>query len=583
MSLREQALIAGRYRVERQIGAGGMGAVWLAIDQETAESVALKRAHGVQYERQLQREARIVRDIHHPRIVALHDVVTHAGESWLVMEYVPSRDLAAIIAADGVLPVADVARIGAQVADALHVLHSNGIVHGDVSPGNILITESGDAKLTDFGVSRAIWSDGTMTTGGLVPGTPAYLAPEVARGDRRTPASDIFSLGATLYAALEGSSPLGAGDNPLTLVWRAASGHISAPTAGPLGQSLSAMLQPEPARRPDAAAAAAALTTMDSRKPGAKRKRTVSIAAAAVVVVAVVSTILATTVFSSSPPKNAATIGDERTADPCALVDQLAVKQFGSTSISTDYGNFNRCDVLLSKGGNDLADVEVSLEAGPPPDRQKGDTTKRVGAITEVNSRGDGQQCDRLLLLRDGNYADVDAKLTSDQSMDVCKAATLEAEQVASVLNKGPVPRRKQPWPHGSLATVDACSLLDNNTLARIPGFPRNNADPDFAHWSCFWGNGSVSGQVWYDHDYVLTSHDGQKVVLHGRTTFIVPRYDGDDSCTARIVFRSYVNADGSHRDELVDVEATGPRPVNQLCNDVRTMASTVATRLPKA
>ncbi|MBO0882115.1 MAG: hypothetical protein J2P17_17600, partial [Mycobacterium sp.] len=313
------------------------------------------------------------------------------------------------------------------------------------------------------------------------------------------------------------------------------------------------------------------------------RRRNLGIGAVAVVVLAVTSIVLATTVFSPSHPKAVATIGDERTADPCSLIDPNAVKRFGSTSISTDYGNFNRCDVLLAKGDNDLADVEVSLEEGPAPDDIKGAKTSHVGAITELSAPRDGGNCDRFLLLRDGNYVDVDAKLTSNLSMDVCTAATLEAAHVVGVLNKGPVARRKAPWPHGSLATTDTCALLDNTTLAHIPGLPRTKADPDFGRWSCYWGDGStrMSAQVWYDHDAVLT--DGQKVRLHGRTTFVVPRYDSDDSCTARIVFRAYVDADGTHRNELVNVEAAGPRSINELCDDARSMAANVATHLAKA
>lgn len=164
-----------------------MGAVWLAEDERLDRPVALKRAHPAADEgrlRQLTREARIAGGIDHPRVVALHDLVTDDGGTWLVMEYIPSRDLAEIIGSDGVLPPEDVARIGRQLAEALEAVHALGIVHGDVKPGNVLITERGDAKLTDFGVSRAIWGDETVSDSGLFRGTPAYVAPEVARGEK---------------------------------------------------------------------------------------------------------------------------------------------------------------------------------------------------------------------------------------------------------------------------------------------------------------------------------------------------------------------------------------------------------------
>lgn len=251
-------LVAGRYRVERQIDSGGMGAVWLAQDENLDRPVALKLAHPGADERrlrQLSREARIAGSIDHPRIVKLYDLVIEDTSTWLVMEYVPSRNLADIIADDGVLAPEKAARIGWQLADALAVVHALGIVHGDVKPGNVLITESGDAKLTDFGVARLVWGDETLSEDDMFHGTPAYLAPEVARGTGALPASDVFSLGATLFAATEGVSPLGGGENPLTAIWRSASGQVAAPRQGPLGDVLSAMLQPDPEARPDAAAA----------------------------------------------------------------------------------------------------------------------------------------------------------------------------------------------------------------------------------------------------------------------------------------------------------------------------------------
>ena len=151
------------------------------------------------------REARINARLQHPHVVAVFDVVEHEGQPCLVMELVPSRTLAEVLREQGTLAPPEAARVGSQVASALAAAHGLGIVHRDVKPSNILIGEDGRARISDFGISRAT-GDTTLTMTGMINGTPAYLAPEVARGNESTRPSDVFSLGSTLYAALEGSS-----------------------------------------------------------------------------------------------------------------------------------------------------------------------------------------------------------------------------------------------------------------------------------------------------------------------------------------------------------------------------------------
>jgi tRNA A-37 threonylcarbamoyl transferase component Bud32 len=261
----EGTLLGGRYRVLECIGAGAMGVVWTAWDRRLARTVAVKQLipprDGDETELRVararaMREGRIAARVVHPRAIAVFDVVTHAPPSqpempWLVMEYLPSRSLAAVLAQRGPLAPTEVARIGAQIADALSAVHEAGIVHGDVKPGNVLLTDDGVAKLTDFGVSRASW-DSSATGGGLVAGTPGYFAPEVARGGDPTPASDVFSLGATLYAAVENELVCGSLDNTLAVLHAMAEGRLRPATrAGVLGRPLSAMLRLDPSHRPD--------------------------------------------------------------------------------------------------------------------------------------------------------------------------------------------------------------------------------------------------------------------------------------------------------------------------------------------
>ena len=151
------------------------------------------------------REGRIGARLQHVNVITMFDLVVENDRPWLVMEYLPSDSLATRLALHGPLPVAEVAEIGRQMADGLAAAHSAGVVHRDVKPGNVLIAANGLVKLTDFGVSRAV-DDVQLTRTGVIAGTPAYLAPEVAQGQDPTAASDVFALGATLYAAVEGTT-----------------------------------------------------------------------------------------------------------------------------------------------------------------------------------------------------------------------------------------------------------------------------------------------------------------------------------------------------------------------------------------
>jgi eukaryotic-like serine/threonine-protein kinase len=215
--------IGGRYVLRRQIGQGGMGAVWLADDQVLGRVVAVKRVgqfhDGTSPDlMRAQREAKLAAKLNHPHVVAVFDFVSEQDEQWLVMEHVDGADLAVLAEhADGLLPD-EAAALLAQVAEALAAAHAAGIVHRDVKPSNVLVTHDGTAKLADFGIARA--RDSTMTASGRVSGSPAYLAPEVASGHPATEASDVWSLGATLYQALTGRPPYDTSDSVLSAMYR---------------------------------------------------------------------------------------------------------------------------------------------------------------------------------------------------------------------------------------------------------------------------------------------------------------------------------------------------------------------------
>src|SRR6187402_3226835 len=264
-------LVADRYRLVKMIGAGGMGIVWQAWDERLHRPVALKMLRTqpelTDSERQQStdralREARITAGLRHPHAVTVFDVIEHDGQPCIVMELIESTPLSDLLSEHGTLTPPAAARIGAQVGSALAAAHKLRIVHRDVKPGNILITEDGSAMISDFGISHAL-GDATITATGLIHGTPAYLAPEVARGLPTSFASDVFSLGSTLYAVLEGAPPFGTDKNAIALLHKVARGGYRPPThAGPLAPLLSEMLAANPKRRPSMAAIVESLTAV---------------------------------------------------------------------------------------------------------------------------------------------------------------------------------------------------------------------------------------------------------------------------------------------------------------------------------
>ena len=183
--------------------------------------------------------------------MAVFDVVEHEGRPCLVMQFVPSVTLATVLREGGPLQPDEAAKVGRPGrARRWRPPTRSGIVHRDVKPGNILIADDGTALISDFGISHAL-GDATLTATGLVHGTPAFLAPEVARGGKATFASDVFSLGSTLYAALEGAPPFGTDPNTIALLHRVASGEFPPPQrSGPLTPLLQQMLAADPADRP---------------------------------------------------------------------------------------------------------------------------------------------------------------------------------------------------------------------------------------------------------------------------------------------------------------------------------------------
>ena len=275
-------VVAGRYLLQHPIGRGAMGTVWRAQDSLLARDVAVKevRLRGpvphasapdapwspaggpvteetrVLYERTL-REARTAARLNHPAVITVFDVIEEAnGCPWIVMELIQGRSLEQVVAEDGALPAQHAADLGGRLLSALRCAHAAGILHRDVKPSNVLLGADGRAVLTDFGIAT-LEGDTGLTQTGMVMGTPGFTAPERVRGEPASPASDLWSLGATLFAAVEGHGPFDDRQSPLAIL--AAIANEDPPRsrlAGPLRPAIEALLRRDPWARPDAASAA---------------------------------------------------------------------------------------------------------------------------------------------------------------------------------------------------------------------------------------------------------------------------------------------------------------------------------------
>ncbi|GAA0692172.1 hypothetical protein GCM10010193_53370 [Kitasatospora atroaurantiaca] len=256
----DQRVLAGRYTLGERLGRGGMGTVWRARDEMLDREVAVKEltvSHLPEEELEIlqsrmKREARAAARIKHPGVITIHDVLEQDGRPWIVMELIDGRSLADVISQDGTLLPREAAEVGAQVLAALHRGHQLGVLHRDVKPANVLLEHgTGRVVLLDFGIATFEGSSELTRPGDLV-GSPDYLAPERAQGERPGPASDLWGLGATLYAAVEGESPFRR-TSPLTTLAAVVGDPLPEPRrAGALGPVLAALMAKDPAERPSA-------------------------------------------------------------------------------------------------------------------------------------------------------------------------------------------------------------------------------------------------------------------------------------------------------------------------------------------
>ena len=278
-TLAPDRLLARRYRLVRKLARGGMAEVWEAVDEILSRPVAVKillphLAADEAFVTRFRREAVAAARLSHPHIVAVYDTWTDDGYEGIVMELVRGTTLRAVLDEQGVLPPRRVAAVGAQVADALDVAHRGGLIHRDVKPGNILLTEDGRVLVTDFGIAKASEATSDLTEVGQVVGTAKYLSPEQVEGRPLDPRSDVYALGVVLYEASTGRPPFAADNVTATALARL---HAEPPPPralrGDLPPALEAIVMRAMARRPEdrfptAAALRDALEHVDLRPPG---------------------------------------------------------------------------------------------------------------------------------------------------------------------------------------------------------------------------------------------------------------------------------------------------------------------------
>ncbi|MFE9096081.1 protein kinase [Streptomyces sp. NPDC007264] len=270
----ESRVIGGRYRLIERIGSGGMGTVWRALDELVERDVAVKQPHlpgdreAESHRRaanRLYREARAAARVDHPSAVSIHDVVVEDGMPWIVMELIRGESLHEVLRR-GPLEPAESARIGLAVLGALRAAHAVGIVHRDVKPANVLLGPHGRVVLTDFGIAH-IQGEESLTMSGEFVGSLEFIAPERMSGRSAGPASDLWSLGVLLYAAVEGRSPFRRTAPESTLAAILADDPPEPKQAGPLGPLIVRLLVREPERRPGAEETGAVLEAVAAGRP----------------------------------------------------------------------------------------------------------------------------------------------------------------------------------------------------------------------------------------------------------------------------------------------------------------------------
>lgn len=636
-------LVGGRYRLHNEIGQGGMGAVWRATDELLGRVVAIKRVRlgslppdeAARARERTMREARIAAALHHPHVVSIFDVVIEDGEPWLILEYVPSRSLGAVLREQGPMAPGEVAEIGAQIAAGLAAAHAAGVVHRDVKPDNVLIAGTDPlgmttAKLTDFGISRVAQTS-DITAADILSGTPAYLAPEAARGEGTGPRSDMYSLGATLYTAVEGHPPFGSDQgNVLALLTRVGRGGAPEPShAGPLTDILCDLVADDPASRPTAVETHRVLRELSGAPlpehpvpppagraeptgpehtlqapPRAEpaiiitapkpRPRWVSVVASVLTVLAVtVAAVLVVSAGQDAPAEptaagpdagppivpGAITVADQRTADPCSLLDADALGRYGAVAIDSRVP-FAACRAVLTPSGEATplgvtAEFESAAQVPQPLDG----TAEQSGPVRVVQYPQRGPRCARRVLLPDSNAALVTVSSTGAGGPELCAIADTAVTAAIGKISVRGIGTRAVQGPTRRLAGVDACVLLSATELAAVPGIDAAGR-PGFGNWSCEWiSKSGAYVRVAFARRAPLTPEEGTPTDFAGHAGALMLTPGSD--CFAQFPQGTFTAPDGVESIDAVQLFVYRSLPDDQLCPAAAALATAAARKLP--
>ncbi|MEU7101442.1 serine/threonine-protein kinase [Streptomyces longwoodensis] len=385
-----ERLVAGRYRLVSPLGEGGMGTVWRARDEVLHREVAVKEVRAPDglpapdvermYAR-LEREAWAAARVAHRNVVTVYDVATEDGRPWIVMELVRGISLAEVLDAEGPLSPRRAAYVGAEVLAALRAAHAAGVLHRDVKPANVLLSNDDRVVLTDFGIATVEGSSALTMTGEVI-GSPEFLAPERALGRTPGPGSDLWSLGVLLYAAVEGASPFRQ-DTPLSTLRAVVDEELPAPRrAGPLLPVIEGLLRKDPAERLTAEAAERELRVVAA---GGAPTRS--------------GTVRADALWAAPLPPTART-GPVRERGPAAYTTPLVPAGTDSVDGEDDSHRDRRSTAVLIVGVLALAlavaGLTYGLLHGDDGSRTGGTTgpTGRTGPapVTDTGSAGDGEE-----------------------------------------------------------------------------------------------------------------------------------------------------------------------------------------------
>ncbi len=610
------SVVFARYQLHEQIGVGGAGVVWSATDQRLDQPVALKciafAAVGDQPAQVIRdralREARLAAQLRgHPNVVNVYDVLDDNNDVWLVMEYLPAQSLSQLLATHHRLDVVQVARIGARIANALAAAHDRGIEHRDVKPGNILIGTDGTVKLTDFGISH-LTGDPRLTQTGIS-GTPAYLAPEVADRGESSPASDMFSLGATLYAAVEGQPPFGTDDNILRLLNIVRTGIIRPPTnAGPLEPLLLRLLQLNPTTRPDATTTRDFLIEFASRLTAAtepihstprlkpawwppRQRSTVAIGSLAALTAGALVAINALTGSTGGTPNTAPSgagpvVSDLHHADPCQLISVRALNSYGQAEISPSPPVLEGCQAKINTQAGTTY-LRVNFD-NPQSVSELSGATKTVDGMTivaegSVDSYEGAPACRQYVVLAGAPLIVINSFSHSNSDMGLlCNVAEAATGAAIEELKKrgGTVPLDMKRNAEFVLARVVACDTLGRTTVSKVYGLDSTEPKPGFADWSCTWGTKESATRVeaYFRIRNSFEGLDGIPTKIAEKEAFRTGRAG---NCDIYVTVKQHPTPSGTRINETLHLAVAARLPEEEACKIAEALADTAVRSLP--